>query len=74
MFELVRPTERRKGYGTQSLTLALGLAREVGLKRVLITCDADNRASGRVIEANGGRCEREFIHDGTLICHYQINL
>jgi predicted acetyltransferase len=37
-------------------------ARELGLDRVLITCDEDNGPSQRVIEANGG--ELEFRGDG----------
>ncbi|WP_026332327.1 GNAT family N-acetyltransferase [Deinococcus apachensis] len=56
----VRPAERRRGYATLILRLALGRARELGLARVLVTCDVDNLASRRVIEANGGVCEGEF--------------
>ena len=50
----VRPSERRKGYGTLVCALALRKAREMGLARVLLTCDADNAASARIIEKNGG--------------------
>ena len=35
----------------------LVVARALGLERVLITCDADNVGSRRVIAANGGRLE-----------------
>lgn len=50
----IRPTQRRRGYGTLILRLALEKAREIGLRRVLVTCDDDNIASYRIIEANGG--------------------
>ena len=50
----VRPDERRKGYATQMLALALQEARRRGLPRVMLTCDEDNEASRRTIERNGG--------------------
>lgn len=56
----VRPSARRRGYATLILRLAPRRARELGLTRVLVTCDVDNLASRRVIEANGGICEGEF--------------
>jgi predicted acetyltransferase len=37
------------------LKAALPIAREVGIDRVLITCDVDNVASRKVIEKNGGQ-------------------
>ena len=50
----IRPSERRKGYGTRLLELTLAKARERGLERVLITCDPENIGSVRVIQKNGG--------------------
>ncbi len=50
----IRPSERRKGYGTRILALALDRARARGLNRVLLTCDMDNIGSARIIEKNGG--------------------
>ena len=49
--------KRRKGYGTQILRLALQKAKELGIDRVLITCDETNVASRRIIEKNGGVLE-----------------
>lgn len=46
-----------KGYGTKMLRLALIKAKQMGLDRVLITCDLDNPASAKVIENNGGKLE-----------------
>jgi predicted acetyltransferase len=50
----VVPWKRSRGYATRALALLLPLARKAGLARVLLTCDADNFASCRVISANGG--------------------
>ena len=59
----VRPRERRKGYGTEQLRLALGFCREtLGLDRVLITCEPDNEGSRRTILANGGVYE-STVHE-----------
>lgn len=48
------PWKRRRGYATRALALMLPVAREVGLRRLEITCDDDNEPSRRVIIANGG--------------------
>ena len=53
----VRPSEQGKGYATAMLHLCLDKAREVGLERVLVTCDDDNAGSRRVIEKAGGVLE-----------------
>jgi len=50
----VVPWKRRRGYATRALALILPVAREVGLRRLEITCDDDNEPSRRVILANGG--------------------
>jgi len=50
----IRPSEQRKGYGTRLLALTLEKAREMGLTRVLITCDTANIGSVKIIERNGG--------------------
>jgi len=51
----VRPSQRRRGYATLMLGLALPVAHRMGIDPALITCDDTNIASRRVIEANGGR-------------------
>jgi len=50
----VVPWKRRRGCATAALAMILPVAREIGLARVLVTCDANNEASRRVILANGG--------------------
>jgi len=39
------------------LAAALPMARSLGIDPALLTCDEDNIASGKVIEANGGMLE-----------------
>ncbi len=53
----VAPSERRKGYATNMLQLALQEAPKFGLSKVLITCTDDNVGSIGVIEKNGGTLE-----------------
>jgi predicted acetyltransferase len=57
----IRPSYRGKGYGKRQLQLALEKLREWGWSKVLITCDENNAASARVIEANGGKLENIII-------------
>lgn len=70
----VRPNERRKGYAKRMLALVLEEARGRGISRVLITCDDDNAASARTIEANGGVFERTTCLDGEVLRRYWIEL
>jgi predicted acetyltransferase len=55
------PWKRRRGHATAALRLLLPVAREVGLKRLQVTCDDDNEPSRRVIVANGGVLERSYL-------------
>jgi predicted acetyltransferase len=55
----IRPSRRRMGYGKLICKLGLEEARKLGLRRVLITCDADNIGSKNIIESNGGIFENE---------------
>jgi len=50
----VRPSRRREGHAGRALALALEESAELGLDRVLVTCDDDNEPSRRTIERNGG--------------------
>lgn len=72
----IRPSERRKGYGKLILRLTLAEARKLGLRRALLTCDADNVASAKVIECNGGRLLNRAVskRSGKLISRYRIEL
>ncbi len=71
----VRPSERRKGYATQMLKLALNFCRNLGLDRVMLACEKDNPASRLTIEKCGGVLEREFQHtDGMTVQVFWITL
>ena len=59
----VVPWKRGRGYATEALRQILLAARQVGLRRVEITTDPDNRASQRVIEKNGGRYVDRFVNE-----------
>lgn len=71
----VRPSERRKGYASAMLGQVLAIARELGIDRVLITCDEDNVASARTIMRCGGVLENEHTDDeGKTVKRYWIDL
>ena len=53
----VCPSERRKGYASQMLRLALPKCRALGIDRVLVCCEEGNEGSRRTILRNGGVCE-----------------
>lgn len=53
----VRPSRRKEGHATRALALGVRRAAELGIERVLVTCDADNDASRRTIERCGGVLE-----------------
>ena len=71
----IRPSERRKGYATELVRLALIECKKLGIRRVLMTCDKDNVGSARSIVKNGGVLENEFINsDGKIEQRYWIDL
>lgn len=53
----IRPSERRKGYATQMIGLALEECKKLGINKVLMTCDKDNIGSAKSIINNGGVLE-----------------
>lgn len=78
----IRPSARRKGYGTRMLALLLDWlrdpawqqARGLNLRRILITCNAENTGSARIIEANGGVLENRVWSEGELVSRYWVDL
>lgn len=72
----VLPRFRRRGYAKKMLAMALPYARQVGIRKALLTCDDDNEGSIKVIEANGGVLENKISDsDGkSLKRRYWINL
>jgi len=70
----IRPTERRKGYAKAMLLLCLEKCRAFGLEKVLLTCDVENEASRRTIQACGGQFERLAITGDEIDNRYWITL
>ena len=70
----IRPSARGKWYATEMLQLWLQEAKKLWIDRILITCDDDNIASAKVIEANGGVLEKYMEKDGVKMRRYWINL
>ncbi len=66
--------QRRKGYATEMLKISLEECMTLGIKKVLLTCDADNIASSKTIKSCGGILENEVLSDDTLIQRYWIEL
>ena len=71
----IRPSERRKGYATEMIRLALIECRKLGIDKVLMTCEKDNIGSAKSIIKNGGILENEFVNsDGEIEQRYWITL
>lgn len=71
----VRPSERKKGYATKMIELALIECKKLGMDKVLITCNKSNIASAKTIIKNGGILENEIKDsDGEIIQRYWINI
>jgi predicted acetyltransferase len=68
----VRPDERRKGYATQALHLALERCRELGIESALVSCNKDNIGSAKTIMNNGGVLENEVECEGRVLQRYWI--
>lgn len=70
----VCPSQQKKGYATQMLSLVLGKIKKLNFKKIMLSCDSDNIGSNKVIEKNGGRLEKSKIHQGIKINIYWIKL
>ncbi len=62
----VAPSYRRQGYAAWMLQQVLPVARQLGIEEALITADAENLASRKVIERNGGRLEA--VINAEILC------
>ena len=68
----VRPSARGQGLAAQALGEVLSMARDRGIREVLLTCDAKNTASRRTIERNGGRYESDVEYEGDTVQRFWI--
>jgi predicted acetyltransferase len=69
----IRPSKRKMGYGTKMLQMALPIAKNLGINKVLITCNDDNIGSAKIIEKNGGILEDKREEKGNLKRRYWID-
>ncbi|PKK99662.1 MAG: GNAT family N-acetyltransferase [Tenericutes bacterium HGW-Tenericutes-2] len=70
----IKPNKRKQGYGKLMLSLVLEKAREHRLTKVLITCNDENIASYKTIEACGGVLENKVFKTDGYIRRYWITL
>lgn len=70
----IRNSERRKGYATKMLRLGLEKCLELGMKKVLVTCNKNNIGSAKTIQNNSGILENEYIRENKVTQRYWINL
>lgn len=70
----IRPSERRKGYATAMIALALEECKKLGINKVLMCCDKDNIGSAKSIINNGGVLENEVEENGNIMQRYWIQL
>lgn len=70
----VRPSERRKGFATEMIRLALEECKKLGITKVLMVCDKDNIGSAKSIIKNNGVLENEILVDGVIEQRYWIDI
>lgn len=70
----MRPSERRKGYATEMIALALDECRKLGIEKVLMVCNKENTGSAKSIRNNGGVLENEINVEGETVQRYWIQL
>ena len=71
----IRPLERRKGYASKMIALALEECKKLNIDKVLMVCNKDNIGSAKSIINNGGILENEIIDErGKTNQRYWINL
>jgi len=69
----IRPSARNCGLGSYMMALGLEKSLELGIEKVLVTCDLDNVVSKKVIEKNFGELENKIISsEGKTMCRYWI--
>lgn len=72
----VLPQHRRRGYASEILRQGLAVSADLGLRRVLLTCDDTNAGSATVIERGGGQLESvtDLEPGGTRLRRYWIDI
>jgi predicted acetyltransferase len=72
----IRPSERKRGYGTIMLQETLAFCEVIGLCDIIITCNKSNVASSSMIKNCGGVLTHEFYSEvfKTDVLRYAISL
>lgn len=70
----IRPSERKKGYATEQIRLALQECKKLGIDNVLMDCDKTNIGSAKSIINNGGIFENEIYVNNEFVQRYWISL
>ncbi len=70
----IRPSERRKWYATIGLKLALEKCKELGLDKVMLTCNKENIWSSKAMKNNGWIQDSEYRHEGHFKERYWISI
>jgi predicted acetyltransferase len=68
----VRPSCRNRGVATAALKLALQHLHRMGVEKALVTCNANNDASARVIEKCGGVRVSDALTQGGVEWRYWV--
>ena len=68
----VRPTQRKKGYATQILSMAKEYLYNLGINCIMVSCYSDNIASQKVILKNEGKLDRKVMFNNKLVYVYYI--
>ena len=70
----IRPSERRKGYATEMIGLALLKCKELGIDEVMMFCSEDNIGSKKSILNNGGVFSGTCLDEGEINEKYLIDI
>ncbi len=61
----IRPSERKKGYASKMLAMALPIMRSYGINPAVLSCAKTNIGSAKTIVKNGGRLMEEVMEEET---------
>jgi predicted acetyltransferase len=70
----IRPSERKKGYATIGLTLAVQKCKEAWLDKVLLTCNKENIWSSKTIINNGWIRDSDYESEWIAKERYRISI
>lgn len=70
----IRPSERKKGYASRMLSLALPIMKSYGINPIVLSCAKGNIGSAKTILNNGGKFMEEVIEEdaGEIVQVYHI--